>query len=322
MGGRKFLRSTWTLNEGVWHRLETRVPIPDHPQKCDKWVERAVFQYHPIVPLAPGAHEVAAVSPQALLFPAFVSKTVSRGWLMPACTHEAVVVTDALARLGHGGSVGCHCLQNFVSDGGRKSYVIERKAKSKSVFITGRFKVETQNDGTDDVVALLQWLNGEETRIRVKHVQSPCKITIKEDDGIRPRLLAVGVGEGHGWTGDRMKGIRVVLALHADIEEPCDRMLVDACLRNEHDLFAVGAGVAGGCSLMGDRNCTVHAPPPQFGGVVDYIMRSVIRARSVEAKVVVEMEDSASAWKHENMELLVHGTDNHVHVLDLSLIHI
>ena len=65
---------------------------------------------------------------------------------MPACTHEAVVVTDALARLGHGGSVGYHCLHNFVSGGfqNHKSLVIERKAKTMAVFIAGRFKVEAQ----------------------------------------------------------------------------------------------------------------------------------------------------------------------------------
>ena len=28
------------------------------------------------------------------------------------------------------------------------------------------------------------------------------------------------------------------------------------------------------------------------------------------------MEDTACAWKHANMKMLVHGTDNHVHVLD------
>ena len=42
----KYLRSTWILREGQWHRIEDEVPIPSEPQKFDRYVERAVFQYH------------------------------------------------------------------------------------------------------------------------------------------------------------------------------------------------------------------------------------------------------------------------------------
>ena len=44
----RYLRSTWILREGVWHQLEDRAAIPDSPVKFDRYVERAVFQFHPV----------------------------------------------------------------------------------------------------------------------------------------------------------------------------------------------------------------------------------------------------------------------------------
>eukprot|EP00439_Symbiodinium_sp_Y106_P047311 s7424_g6.t1 len=38
----RYLRSTWILREGQWHQME------DTPAKFDRYVERAVFQFHPI----------------------------------------------------------------------------------------------------------------------------------------------------------------------------------------------------------------------------------------------------------------------------------
>ena len=46
----RFLRSTWILREGAWHQMEDRAVIPDSPVKFDRYVERAVFQYHPVRP--------------------------------------------------------------------------------------------------------------------------------------------------------------------------------------------------------------------------------------------------------------------------------
>ena len=44
----RYLRSTWILREGVWHQLEDRAVIPDSPAKFDRYVKRAVFQFHPV----------------------------------------------------------------------------------------------------------------------------------------------------------------------------------------------------------------------------------------------------------------------------------
>ena len=44
----RYLRSTWILREGQWHQMEDKAQIPDTPAKFDRYVERAVFQFHPI----------------------------------------------------------------------------------------------------------------------------------------------------------------------------------------------------------------------------------------------------------------------------------
>ena len=55
----RYLRSTWILRQGAWHQVEVRANIPDSPVKFDRYVERAVFQYHPVRPTLPSAPAVA-----------------------------------------------------------------------------------------------------------------------------------------------------------------------------------------------------------------------------------------------------------------------
>ena len=43
-----YLRSTWILREGQWHRMEDHAQVHDTPAKFDRYVERAVFQFHPV----------------------------------------------------------------------------------------------------------------------------------------------------------------------------------------------------------------------------------------------------------------------------------
>ena len=44
----RYLRSTWILREGQWHRMEDHAQVHDTPAKFDRYVERAVFQFHPV----------------------------------------------------------------------------------------------------------------------------------------------------------------------------------------------------------------------------------------------------------------------------------
>ncbi|CAE7899129.1 unnamed protein product [Symbiodinium microadriaticum] len=44
----RYLRSTWILREWLWRQVEDRAGIPDHLVKLNCYVERAVFQYHPV----------------------------------------------------------------------------------------------------------------------------------------------------------------------------------------------------------------------------------------------------------------------------------
>ena len=44
----RYLRSTWILREGQWHQMEDHAHVPETPAKFDRYVERAVFQFHPV----------------------------------------------------------------------------------------------------------------------------------------------------------------------------------------------------------------------------------------------------------------------------------
>ena len=87
----------WVLCEGKWARIEDHADIPDHHQKFDRYVERAVFQYH----FQRGSirADPAAVS---------VSAPASPVDAQPArrCDVSLQKVAGALARAIHGGSVG------------------------------------------------------------------------------------------------------------------------------------------------------------------------------------------------------------------------
>ena len=60
----RYLRSTWILRE-EWHQMEDRAHMPDTPAKVDRYVERAVFQFHPVR----GQLRSAAVSEAAVPLP-------------------------------------------------------------------------------------------------------------------------------------------------------------------------------------------------------------------------------------------------------------
>ena len=54
--GSKWLRSTWFLKNGSWLKVEDRVDPGLQCVRIDGWVERAVWQFHP-VPVAVPARE-------------------------------------------------------------------------------------------------------------------------------------------------------------------------------------------------------------------------------------------------------------------------
>ncbi|CAE7408673.1 unnamed protein product, partial [Symbiodinium pilosum] len=93
----RYQRSTWVLREGKWTRLEDHVDIPEHRQQFDRYVERAVFQYHFQRARLPST-------------PVAVSPTVPALHVGVLPVHRCDVslqrVVAALARAIHGGSVG------------------------------------------------------------------------------------------------------------------------------------------------------------------------------------------------------------------------
>ena len=94
----RYQRSTWILREGQWHQVEDRAAIPDAAVKFDRYVERAVFQYHPIRGQLRAAAAIETYVPmrEPPLGRCFVRA-------LPACWRSVVA---ALARAIHGGYQG------------------------------------------------------------------------------------------------------------------------------------------------------------------------------------------------------------------------
>ena len=86
------------FHEGQWHQVEDHAQMPDTPAKFDRYVERAVFQFHPVRDqLRPAAVSEASVPlPSPPLGQHFVCALPAR-WRS---------VVAALARAIHGGYQG------------------------------------------------------------------------------------------------------------------------------------------------------------------------------------------------------------------------
>ena len=56
--GTRWLRSTWFLCSGSWEKVEDRVEPALQWERIDKYVERAVWQFHPAQPAAPAPQVV------------------------------------------------------------------------------------------------------------------------------------------------------------------------------------------------------------------------------------------------------------------------
>ena len=85
--------------EGVWHHMEDRAVIPDSPVKFDRYVERAVFQFHPVRPSLVATPVVEDLVQTTLPYP-YGRRYVHT--LLP----EWRSVVAALARAIHGGFQG------------------------------------------------------------------------------------------------------------------------------------------------------------------------------------------------------------------------
>ena len=96
----RYLRSTWILREGQWHRMEDHAHVHDAPAKFDRYVERAVFQFHPVR----GQLRAAAVS-EVHLSPVPEHPPLGQCFAraLPAKWRSVVA---ALARAIHGGYQG------------------------------------------------------------------------------------------------------------------------------------------------------------------------------------------------------------------------
>ena len=105
----RYLRSTWVLREGRWSQIEDRAIIPPETQKFDRYVERAVFQYHFQRRDPPGSVPPAAVNVAAPSSFSGPGATVSLRWAAP----DTRVLVALLVLAAHGGSRGVVSRHSF-----------------------------------------------------------------------------------------------------------------------------------------------------------------------------------------------------------------
>ena len=98
----RYLRSTWVLREGEWKQIEDRAIIPPETQKFDRYVERAVFQYHFQRRDPPGSVPPAAVTVAAPSSFSGPGVTVSLRLAAP----DTRLMVALLVLAAHGGSRG------------------------------------------------------------------------------------------------------------------------------------------------------------------------------------------------------------------------
>ncbi len=96
-----YLRSTWVLKHGKWHCVESRQP-PQGSQPIKEWVERALFQFHPLsqsVPAPPTERDGQLI----LSISSLCSLDQHSTHHIHSLSARPIQVINALTRIAHGG---------------------------------------------------------------------------------------------------------------------------------------------------------------------------------------------------------------------------
>ena len=243
----RYLRSTWVLREGVWKQIEDRAVIPAETQKFDRYVERAVFQYHFQRQGPPGSAPPAAVTVVRPL--SFSGSGVSVSLRSAAPATRLVVALLTLA--AHGGSRGVvsrRSFRDFVSDwrgsgsvDGQLVWSVVAHALSSAVsagnaakswcFVPENITVQAGEsrtcsvvlaDGKDNEIASCKVLaheitiDSERARAEIENasIQGCCvwgaRIVLKEASPQSPVWMLHGVPTENWWNRHAPEGIQIV----------------------------------------------------------------------------------------------------------------
>ncbi len=95
-----YLRSTWFLKHGVWQCVESRQQ-PHGSQPINEWVERALFQFHPLQSTVPAPN--STTTGQLILSLSPLSDLPTRTQHIHSLPIRPLQVINALTRIAHGG---------------------------------------------------------------------------------------------------------------------------------------------------------------------------------------------------------------------------
>jgi len=100
-----YLRSTWVLKHGKWTRVESRQQ-PHGSQPINEWVERALFQFHPLADTVPAPTSV--LDGQLILSVLPITQVQSNRHHIHSLDARPLQVINTLTRIAHGGRGDSH----------------------------------------------------------------------------------------------------------------------------------------------------------------------------------------------------------------------
>ena len=95
-----YLRSTWVLKHGKWYCVESRQQ-PHASQPINEWLERALFQFHPLSDTVPAPTDT--LDGQLILSVSPITQVQSNRHHIRSLDARPLQVISALTRIAHGG---------------------------------------------------------------------------------------------------------------------------------------------------------------------------------------------------------------------------
>ena len=326
----RYQRSTWVLHEGKWTRLEDHVDIPEHRQQFDRYVERAVFQYH-----FQRAHLPSA--------PAAVSPTVPASHVGVLPVHRCDVslqrVVAALARAIHGGSVGqiydifernvdmnipwfwsclCQSLATRVD--------VDRKRGKQTLFgdvpyIPAKVQVKTTREPpvikfcdskgkvlyTYDSAKLLDDAQGGVLGASLDP-EFAAEITIWGIDTAKPLWVVAGVDEENWWNEFVPDEVQIVCSGSRSSGSASGyyQRVIEKCVSKKSDLVYIGSGAVGVPSWL-DKHPGTRQEPRCESPEYPYGDLGVAAAKVAQngLRVVFELPGSQEIQKSEQCKAMM-----------------
>ena len=348
--GGRYLRSTWILRDGGWHRIEDHAEIPDERQRFDAWVERAVHQFHPV---AAAAASPAALGPRAPVLGAGESLFVDllpafqKGCFRISASPRIGDVIDYMLRVVHGGSshlaakssVWASTTSQFCKN--RKEAKTEHSVETGWVdgdrtnagkvaerFIPASYQVESSSEsgvhfafvGVDavELFSMIVAVSASESfrpSADSQDVLKGMKVKVFQSNGGAPRVVTFGVGTEHRWQGSYDQGCEIHRkGVAVDDDNMCERV-IQKLMRGKRDMVVLGSGWFGTQSLMSFRD-NVNVQHRNARQAFE-LARSVINAaRKAQCMLAVEMQQNGDSWTKQRAREVLPRLYFHVSMLD------